>query len=116
MLAGKKPLAVFNRLVGEDFDPKDGQPFEDHVAAGRLSRHRFYARITIAGKDRKQFSVAYCLPGEEWRVPVYRQLMRSLHSDTGSPWSEDMETIQGTLLGYTISEMTEHLALWREGK
>jgi hypothetical protein len=98
MLEGRKPMAIFYRAVGEEFDETDGQPFGEYVAAGRMKRTTFF----IADEERG-FRMKYttnALPGEEWRTGLYRQLKKIGQTR----WNEDLETIERILLGYPIGD------------
>ncbi len=92
MLTAGKPLAVFCKAVGEDFDETGGQDFDAFVRTGDILKRRFY----IKRKKYKLVYTAYFLPGQEWRVDVYRYLMREMEIS----WNSDMEFLQGFLLGY----------------
>ncbi len=110
MLAGTKPFAEFSKFAGETFDATGGQPFDHHVREGRLEKHRFFRKVPGAdGKPRNYITTAYCLPGESWRVTLYKATMSNLIHR----WNDELETIQGTLLGYSLEEMATHFAKLR---
>ena len=104
MLAGCKPMAIFYRGVGENFDETNGQPFRKYVESGQLTRSVFY--IQNANQKFRIFYSIYTLAGEEWRAELYKQLKKSTQI---GKWCQDMEIIEGTLLGYTIEENLEHV-------
>jgi len=103
MLAGKKPMAVFNRYTFETFDETSAQPFSEYVARGTIEKCRFYLRDEQ--RNMKQIYTIFTTPGEKWRVPIYRNIMKSLQTR----WNRDLEIIQGILLGYKLEEMAEHI-------
>jgi len=94
MLEGRKPMAIFYRAVGENFDETDGQPFAEHVAAGAMKRTTFF--IANEGQGFRLKYTAYTLPGEEWRAGLYKQLKKIGQAH----WNEDLESIERILLGY----------------
>jgi hypothetical protein len=106
MLAGKKPFAAFGKFAGETFDATGGQPFEEHVLSGRLEKHRFYRKIPVADDLKTYVTTVYCLHGESWRVPIYKATMLNL----ASRWNNELEIIEGILLGYNLDEMVTHFA------
>jgi hypothetical protein len=98
MLEGSKPMAIFYRAVGDEFDETDGQPFREYVASGQMTKTTFF--ITNEGCDFRMRYTTYALPGEEWRAGLYRQLKRIGQTR----WNEDLETIERILLGYSIGD------------
>lgn len=94
LLSGKKPLAVFYRAVHECYDEKDGQDFGEHVKAGDLSETRFF----IQNKDQsfRIMYVAYCKKEEQWRAELYR----SIKKIGQKVWNEELERLEGQILGY----------------
>jgi hypothetical protein len=104
MLAGRKPMAIFCRGVRENIDETNGQPFQKYVSAGSINRTVFY--ITNSSQKFKIIYFAYTLPGEEWRVQLYKKLKKIAQT---TKWCKDMEIIEGTLLGYAIEENLEHV-------
>ena len=104
MLAGRKPMAVFGRGVGENIDETNGQPFSKYVESGHMTRTVFY--IQNSEQKFRIFYNIYTLAGEQWRAELFKQLMKSTQI---GKWCQDMEIIEGTLLGYTIEENLEHV-------
>ncbi|WP_082879003.1 MULTISPECIES: hypothetical protein [Luteibacter] len=108
MLAGVKPLAAFvddmpdvpdNGVVPEEI-------FAPYVSSGRLvKRESASLRSGHACRD-----VLYSLPSEAWRIEAYLLLMEALHRDG---WSEEMERMQGSLLGYSDSQNDAYVELLR---
>jgi hypothetical protein len=106
MLAGVKPLATFLLDGGLTEDQAlSGQPFAEHVAAGRIVRlERLISDIGTDGNPMRR--LLFALPGEEWRFELYIALMDSLKDG----WSHDKERQEGALLGYTDAEIDAHIA------
>lgn len=104
MLAGQKPLAVFAELHPSRSEASDiPEPlFQPYVESGRFFREEF---IQTASKSEEEVTstgntiryVFYSLPSEQWRIPAYILLLKAAAK---SGWSEGMERIQGSLLGY----------------
>lgn len=100
MLAGTKPLAVF-----DDAHPSRLPPFEvipENFYAPYVESGRFVMREVITpSTDPRRYpgvrTVLYALPTEQWRIDAYLLLRKSLKYG----WSETCERMQGTLLGYT---------------
>lgn len=95
MMAGQKPLAVF-------VDCKDLFPdcvaryirlFDRQVASGTLLR--FDHLVNPRSGDHPAHWIFFALPGEEWRVDAYFELLHSHDC-----WTADHERRQGELLGY----------------
>ena len=101
MLAGTKPLAVF-----DDCHPSRQPPFEvipENFYAPYVQSGRFVMREVITPSrdpraDLAVRTVLYALPTEQWRIDAYL-LLRQTGFKYG--WSETCERMQGTLLGYT---------------
>jgi hypothetical protein len=98
MLEGRKPMAIFYRGVGEEYDETDGQPFGEYVASGKMQMTTFFIANEV--QDFRMRYTTYALPGEEWRAGLYRQLKKIGQSR----WNEDLETIERILLGYPIGD------------
>jgi hypothetical protein len=94
MLTGGKPLAVFCKFVGEDFDETGGQDFESAVNNGFIFKKKFY--VSRKGYQKRLLYTAYALPGQEWRIEIYKVLMKKMESN----WNSELEYLQGFLLGY----------------
>lgn len=100
MLAGTKPLAVF-----DDAHPSRLPPFEiipENFYAPYVESGRFVMRevITPSTNPRRYpgvRTVLYALSKEQWRIDAYLLLRQSLKYG----WSETCERMEGTLLGYT---------------
>ena len=101
MLSGKKPMAIFYRCVGENFDEMDGQDFEKYVSSGQMTKTRFF--VYRSSLPSTLIYTVFTLLGEEWRAQIYRQLKKH------DGWSRDLEIIEGTLLGYNLAENMEHI-------
>jgi hypothetical protein len=106
MLAGVKPFAAFLLDSGlTEEEALSGQPFDTHVAVGRIVR--FEAETSEMGMDGRQMRrLLFALPGEEWRFERYVALMDSMEDG----WNYEKEREEGVLLGYTAAENDAHIA------
>ena len=86
MLEDRKPLAAFRDSIR--WLTQELCRFDCFVAEGRLAR-----RIIERGDDGE---VYFALPGQEWRIEAYLQLLEA----SSSGWNDEHERQQGELLGY----------------
>jgi len=100
MLRRQKPMAAFYKVIGEQFDETDGQPFAKHVAAGTIAKARFF--IQNEGQDFTIIYTTFALPGEEWRMSLYKALKK----EGQTRWSKAMGAIEEYLLN-TISPASD---------
>ena len=91
MLAGKKPMRVFYRVVGETFDETNGQPFFTYVKHGKIHATHFFVRN--GGEHFRPRYTVYTLRGHEWRAAVYRALKLAGQRT----WCEAMESVERKL-------------------
>jgi len=105
MLRGVKPLAVFGWIEGHeiDFVLRYLRMFDRHVTAGRFVKHERVCRVHQL-PHLSYFQVYYTLPGQEWRVGAYVELL-------GLPgrWTAARERRLGELLGYEDWQNDIHL-------
>jgi hypothetical protein len=95
MLAGKKPLAVFSEVVPEEveLDVIPEKYFAKYVDCGRFIKREVF----LSFEERVIRTVFYALPEESWRIDAYL-LMKKVVGKVG--WSEELQRMEGTLLGY----------------
>lgn len=105
MLAGKKPMAVFYRAVRENFDETGGQNFQKYVKCGDFQKTIFY--ISSGTRPFKLVYSTYTIKGEEWRAQLYKEIKKIGQRI----WCKDLEIIEGTLLGYSLEENSNHINL-----
>ena len=103
-------MAAFSRYAHDTFDETDGQRFEDYVKLGTIEKSRFFRRDSQNGLN--VITTVFTLKEEGWRVPLYRLTMKNLENH----WNEDLEILEGTLLGYSLPEMAEHMGDFRSKK
>jgi len=117
MLAGSRPLAVFNDVsfvdTGED---EIDRSFNRHVKNGRITYreerdvwpepHEIGGRLAVASRLR-----LYVLPEETWRIEAYLHMIKA---SRGTPWNDALERLSRSLLGYTEQEINELLAKFHE--
>ncbi|PWW01982.1 hypothetical protein DFR52_102647 [Hoeflea marina] len=100
MLEGRKPLAAFRDGYPSDWFDELLEPFEPFVATGQILRRI----IDTPMPDLKQREpnldglrdVLFALPEQEWRIDVYIKNILNRTRD----WDDDLERLQGSLLGY----------------
>ena len=110
MLRGVKPLAVFRWIEGYeiDFVMRYLRMFDRHVAAGRFVKHE-QVRPTPQLPHLSDFTIFYTLPGHEWRVEAYKELLQM-----PGKWTPARERREGELLGYEDWQNDIHLQNFRE--
>jgi hypothetical protein len=105
MLSGTKPMAMFYYVDGETFEDICDQPFDKYVERGDLQQHDF--SIDDAGRpDATIHYRVFTLPAEAWRANALQLLKRVARS---CKWSEGMERLEGSLLGYTEAQNDEFI-------
>jgi len=106
MLKGKKPLA---RFALEHDAPQahaaTEAAFRPHVERGTLQRFQF------KGEDFDR--VYYCLPTEEWRVKLLELVDKALEVGVHDFTIYDLHRLDGTMLGYTKTDIEFFIANWR---
>lgn len=113
MLQGKKPMAVFSEVYSNRIGSAlyADQPFEEYVAKGVINRTLKVRRVENPNPAKGVFALMndyYTLPGEEWRIEEYENLLDD------SPWTLKKERRQGELLGYSDDENNQHIESMRE--
>lgn len=104
MLEGRKPLACFGHeypsVPLEEIIPEAA--FQAHVETGRFLK-RDYVELSVGAIPSSRSNIKgvrhvfYSLPSESWRIDAYIA-MKAQAAVSG--WSEEMERLQGRLLGY----------------
>lgn len=99
MLQGLKPLSVF--LHRADEEPSHKQFFDPYVDKGYFIEREFDVVVQLrdhgASRDLIFCYLLYARKHEEWRIDAYLLL---LSTRMVSGWSEALERMEGTLLGY----------------
>jgi len=111
MLKGIKPLAYFHDMIFDDHDM--GEPdesFERQVELGTFVKHEvreLWRPYEFNGRLVKgEWSRFYALKEEAWRIPAF-MLLRKVRGKHG--WSDALERLEGSLLGYTDEQNDEWL-------
>jgi len=112
MLKGIKPLAWFSDLIFDDHDMWDPDPeFEQQVQSGTFVKHEvreLWEPYTLNGHHVKgRWTRFYALKDEAWRIPAFMLLKKATAQ---YPWSDALERLEGSLLGYTDEQNDEWLA------
>lgn len=100
MLEGRKPLAVFSDGYPSDWLDEFLDPFEPFVASGQILR-RIIDTPMLDLKPREPNldglrHVFFTVPKQEWRIDAYIKNILNRTRD----WDDDLERLQGSLLGY----------------
>lgn len=102
MLAGEKPLAMFNDHLPEDMEPPE-VTFDPYVAEGRFVKDEIFVPSS-AMKDGQLRYYFYALPNEEWRIKRLVELHLAFFVDR-VPTTRELETETGRLLGYDEADI-----------
>lgn len=110
MLRGIKPLAVFGWVEGSEIGSVQRylRMFDRHVALGSFVRHE-RVRPVPQLPHLLYVRIFYALPGQEWRVEAYEELLRS-----PGRWTAARERRLGELLGYEDWQNDVHLEGFKE--
>ena len=109
MLAGKKPLAMFNDDIPEDM-PSPENSFDPYVADGKFAK----AEITFTSRPAGGASLRYyfyALRGEEWRMDRLIEIQRGFFEGNVRTTPE-LETEIGRLLGYDDADIQAFIRNW----
>lgn len=109
MLAGKKPLAMFNDDWPSDMEPPEIS-FDPYVTEGRFVKDEMYVSAS-AFKDGRLRYYYYALPGEEWRIARMMEVQRMFNVDR-IPTTPELETETGRLLGYDEADIKVFVDRW----
>jgi len=112
MLDGRKPLAHFSDFIFDDHDPcEPREGFERQVESGAFVKHEaqelgepFRSNGRLVKGIMHRF---YALEDEAWRIPAYLLLKKVQDKH---PWNDALESLEGSLLGYTDEQNDEWLA------
>src|SRR3954454_9040853 len=112
MIKGIKPLAWFSDTIFDDHDIwEPDEEFERQVELGSFVKHEvreFREPYTFNGYLIKgKWHRFYALKDEAWRIPAFILLKKLIDKH---PWSDALERLEGSLLGYTDEQNDEWLA------
>jgi hypothetical protein len=113
MLAGKKPLAMFNDDLPPDMEPSE-IALDPYAKAGRFIKRE----IVINGFSKYPHNLRfyfYSLPGEAWRMDRLIEIERGFIEDKVRTTPE-LETEIGRLLGYDDPDIQVFVHRWFEPK
>jgi hypothetical protein len=96
MLSGVKPMSYFVYHEGDESRDPVEEAFERFAPSHNIRRHE-YTLILDQRSHRKADYIVFTLPGEEWRANA---LILVKKSSLKAGWSEGLERMEGTLLGY----------------
>ncbi len=102
MLAGKKPLAMFNDDLPEGMEPPEIS-FDPYVANGRFVKGELTVPAS-AFKDGCLRYYFYALRGEQWRIARMIEILRGLF-ELHLPTTPELEAETGRLLGYDDADI-----------
>lgn len=106
MLAGKKPLAMFNDDRPEHMVSPE-IVFDTYVAKGLFVKDEIFVPSS-ANKDGRLRYYYYALPGEEWRIRRMIELHRGFFVNR-VPTTRELETEIGLLLGYDEADIAVYI-------
>lgn len=111
MLKGIKPLAYFHDMIFDDHDMwESDKEFEHQVELGTFVKHEvreLCEPYTFNGHLIKgEWTRFYALKNEAWRIPAFILLKKILRKHG---WSDALERMEGSLLGYTDEQNDEYL-------
>lgn len=111
MLKGTKPLAYFHGMIFDDSSLWElDEEFERQVELGTFVKHEersLCEPYTLNDHLIKgEWTRFYALKDEAWRIPAF-MLLKKIMRKHG--WSDALERMEGTLLGYTDVQNDEHL-------
>lgn len=113
MLAGEKPLAMFNDDLPTDMEPPE-IAFDPYVAEGRFVKAEIAFSCSIPNLPLLRYYF-YALPGEEWRIARLIELERRIFEHR-LPTTRELETEIGRLLGYDDADILVFLDHFFSGK
>ena len=103
LLSDAKPLAAFSFYQGADeIEILGRQDFASAVELGQLLR---FDKLTPFD-DAFVCHILFVRPQEAWRAPAYMQLIDFMYRRS---WCAHLEWIQGSLLGYSDKENSDHI-------
>jgi len=113
MLERGKPLAhfydVYPPVPAEEIIPR--KSFAPHVASGQFEVRVYVEpmeeRLLRAPHVRGTIHFLYALADQFWRIDAYISMQQEASS---MGWTERLERLQGTLLGYTDAQNDAHIA------
>lgn len=106
MLAGKKPLAMFNDDWPEDMVSPE-VVFDPYVCEGLIVKDEIFVPSS-AYRDGSLRYYYYALPGEEWRIRRMIELHRGFFVNR-VPTTRELETEIGRLLGYDEADIAVYV-------
>lgn len=100
MLDGRKPLAAFADVYPSDWFDQLLEPFESFVTSGQILRRIIDRPVPALKQQHPELDgvrdVLFALPGHAWRIDAYVEDILNRTRD----WDDDLERLQGFLLGY----------------
>jgi len=109
MLAGTKPLAMFNDDLPEGMEPPEIS-FDPYVAEGRFVKGEIVVPLSAPDQTHLRYYF-YALPEEEWRIDRLSQIEHDIFVENVSTTPE-LETEIGRLLGYDEADIQIFLDRW----
>lgn len=109
MLAGIKPLAMFNDDIPEDMEAPEIS-FDPYVSEGRFIKQEITLPILTSNGSCLRYYF-YVLPGEEWRLLRIIEIQRGFF-EGGVQTTQELETEIGRLLGYDEADIETFIKRW----
>lgn len=108
MLAGKKPLAMFNDDWPEEMETPE-TVFDSYLDEGRFMKDETFVPLP-AFRDGQLRYYFYALPGEEWRIARMIEILKKIFVDH-FPTTPELEMETGQLLGYDEADIAVFVEL-----
>lgn len=106
MLAGEKPLAMFNEDLPEGMEPPE-VAFDPYVIEGRFVKGEIVLPMSHPEISSLRYYF-YALPDEKWKMDRLIELQRRFFVDR-LPTTRELETEIGRLLGYSDEDILVYL-------
>lgn len=106
MLAGKKPLAMFNDDWPEELEPPEVS-FDPFVAEGKFIKSIVYLPVSVFNNELLRYYF-YALPQEVWRIAKIIEIQQRLFVNKLATTPE-LEQETGRLLGYEDADINVFL-------
>lgn len=111
MLAGKKPLAMFNDDIPFDMEPPE-IGFDLHVDEGKFVKGEIVVPLSNATRNSLRYYF-YALPDEAWRIARLIEIQRGFF-EKGVRTTPELETEIGQLLGYEDADILAFIDVFFE--
>ena len=109
MLAGEKPLAMFNDDIPADMDAPE-IAFAPYVDQGRFVKREITVPCSLPTRTSLRYYF-YALPGEEWRMERMIKIQKDFF-ERNAQTTQEREKEIGRLLGYEDKDIQVFIKRW----